>query len=96
MQSTMNEPPVDLTGFLNPLATLNDIFSKADIHPSVRPLYPISRAGLAAGALPVTPKWIRIRAANGVKRADVNDADFRDVPGLRLYRRRGAAAVLTL
>jgi hypothetical protein len=74
----VNEPPVDLSGVLNPLKILNAIFAVADINPGVRPLYPISRAGLAAGAPAVTPKWLRIRTAHDVTSPSATDADFRD------------------
>lgn len=74
----VNEPPVDLSGFKNPLKIVNFIFELADVNPGIRPLYPISRAGLEPGMKPVTPKWMRVRAAPGSKSAAADDAaDFR-------------------
>ena len=83
--SFVNEPPVDLSGFLNPLKIVNDIFDAADLHPGVRPLYPISRAGLDQGASAVTPKWMRIHVAPQVQSPDATDSDFRNELSAKNY-----------
>lgn len=73
-----NEPPADLSGVLNPIKFVNQVFEAVDVHPSFRPLYPISRAGEPAGSKPVTPKWIRIRLADEQQKIDFDISDFRN------------------
>lgn len=81
----VNEPPLDLSGFFNPLRVLINIFAAADINPHVRPLYPISQAGLAEPNIGITPKWMRIRTAPGVRKDSVRDSDFRNELSPRNY-----------
>jgi hypothetical protein len=82
----INEPPVDLSGgILNPLNLVNRIFEGADIHPTMRPVYPISDAGRIPGTPKITPKWLRIRVAKGIKLPNANDSDFRNELSARNY-----------
>jgi hypothetical protein len=69
-----NEPPVVASPSV---ALVGFIFSLVDSNPNARPLYPISRAGLAPGLMPTTPKWIRIQLAPGEKNPKADDSDFR-------------------
>lgn len=78
----VNEPPA-VPNFV--LDQINAVFAKADINPNVRPLYPIARAGQASGTPAVTPKWMRISVAPGVRSFSANDADFREELSAKNY-----------
>lgn len=80
-----NEPPVDLSGSINPLADnfnpirgLDKIFGFVDVNPNIRPLYPISRAKETAMADVKTPIWMRIRLEDQNAQDGINQTDFRE------------------
>lgn len=72
-----NEPEIGFNwSLLGLMLKIKSALSKADENPGFRPLTPISRLGLDAREADRTPRWMRIRAAKGTRRAD--EIDFRD------------------
>ena len=84
-----NEPRFDLAhlGFFKRLGfeRLQSIFRSADPHETIRPLYPIARAGLLAGDKPRTPKWMKLRISRETANPNATNADFRNELSMSRY-----------
>jgi len=74
-----NEPPASVTmEVVKNIAyglKVSNAFSDADKNPSIRQLYPISYLGENANAKILTPKWMKIEAADSKR---VDEKDFRE------------------
>lgn len=63
------------------------VFKKVDSDPMIRPLYPISELGVAAGEKIKTPKYMMLETDKSVARND--DTDFRDEVSIRKNHANG-------